>query len=179
MPQLKFLKHELFAREYIKCKSVGATAYRRVYPHVKPLSSAKAAASRLMRMRTDVPRRINELRMEMIKKSDITIDRILTEYQQALDLAKAQERPADIVNAATAQAKLVGLLKDRVENTNLNYDSMENISDIIEALAQEAGEDVALALAKAMGVTREAPVKPPEPQDRALEVLESPTKAVN
>ena len=40
----------------------------------------------------------------MAKRADITEDKILADYQDALDLAKAQEKADSIVNAATAQA---------------------------------------------------------------------------
>jgi len=89
----------------------------------------------------------------MAKRADITEDKILTDYQAALDLAKTQRKPDSIVNAATAQAKLVGLLKDRIETKNVdNFENMDSISDILQAVSDQAGPEAALALAKALGV---------------------------
>ena len=65
-------------------------------------------------------------------------------------MAEAMEKPADMVAAATSQAKLVGLLRDRVEAGNVgDFDKMDNISDILERVAEEAGPEAALALSKA------------------------------
>lgn len=88
----------------------------------------------------------------MAKRSDITIEKILTDYQDALTIAKTQERAADIVTAATAQAKLVGLLRDRVETGQPGeFDHLDNISDIIEKVAEEVGPEAAQALMKVLG----------------------------
>lgn len=115
----------------------------------------------------------------MIKKSDITIDRILNDYEQAKSMAIEQEKPADLVNAATAQAKLVGLLKDRVENTNINFDGIDDISEILQIVANEAGSDIAAKLGEALNVLPKAEIVPPEASASDLEALPSPTKAVN
>jgi hypothetical protein len=89
----------------------------------------------------------------MAKRADITEDKILTDHQAALDLAKTQEKPDCIVNAATAQAKLVGLLRDRIETKNVNdFENMENIDDILQKVADEAGPEAAAALSKAFGL---------------------------
>lgn len=90
----------------------------------------------------------------MAKRADITIEKILTDYQEALNLAKTRAQPNEIINAATAQAKLVGLLRDRVETGNVGeFDGMDNISDILEKVASEAGPDAAKALMTAFGLS--------------------------
>ena len=92
----------------------------------------------------------------MAKRADITEDKILTDYQVALELAKQQAKPDSIVNAATAQAKLVGLLRERVETGETgDFDKMDNVSDILEAVAKEAGPEVASALSKVFGISAE------------------------
>jgi hypothetical protein len=92
----------------------------------------------------------------MAKRADITEDKILTDYQIALEIAKEQAKPDSIVNAATAQAKLVGLLRDRIESGNVGeFDALDNVSDILEKVAQQAGPEAALALSKAFGLDTE------------------------
>ena len=60
-----------------------------------------------------------------------------------------------MMNAATAQAKLVGLLKDRIETRNVDdFDSMDSISEILQAVEKQAGSEVALALSKAFGLDK-------------------------
>ena len=153
MPILKNPRHEQFAREYVKI-GIGAEAYRRVYPHIHPLETAKRNSYRL-RTYAHVDQRISELRQAMAKRADITEEKILTDYQEALQLAKAQQKPDAIVNAATAQAKLVGLLKDRIETKNVDdFDSMESISEILQAVEKQAGPEAALALSKAFGLAQ-------------------------
>lgn len=153
MPILKNPRHEQFAREYVKI-GIGAEAYRRVYPRIDPLETAKRNAYRL-RTYAHVDQRIQELRQAMAKRADITEDKILTNYEEALKLAKEQQKPDSMVNAATAQAKLVGLLRDRVETGNAgDFDKMDSISEILEAVAQQAGPEAALALSKAFGLDK-------------------------
>lgn len=173
------LRHELFAREYVKANGNGSAAYRKVYPGVKWYATPRRAAWRLIHKHPKVSERIKELRARMIKKSDITIDRILNDYEQAKSMAIEQEKPADLVNAATAQAKLVGLLKDRVENTNINFDGIDDISEILQIVANEAGSDIAAKLGEALNVLPKAEIVPPEASASDLEALPSPTKAVN
>ena len=153
MPNLKNSRHEQFAREYVKT-GVGAEAYRRVYPHIDPLETAKRNAYRL-RTYAHVDQRISELRQAMAKRADITEDKILTDYEEALRLARAQQKPDAMVNAATAQAKLVGLLRDRIETKNVDdFDSMDSASEILQAVEKQAGSQVASALSRAFGLDK-------------------------
>ena len=153
MPILKNQRHEKFAREYVKT-GIGAEAYRRVYPRIDPNETAKRNAYRL-RTYAHVDKRIQELRQAMAKRADITEDKILTDYQEALALAKKQEKPDSMVNAATAQAKLVGLLRDRVETGNAgDFDNMDSISEVLEAVAAQSGPEAAMALSKAFGLDK-------------------------
>jgi hypothetical protein len=153
MPILKNQRHEKFAREYVKT-GIGAEAYRRVYPRIDPIETAKRNAYRL-RTYAHIDKRIQELRQAMAKRADITEDKILTDYQEALVLAKKQEKPDSMVNAATAQAKLVGLLRDRIETGSAgDFDNMDSVSEVLEAVAAEVSPEAALALSKAFGLDK-------------------------
>jgi len=157
MPVLKRLHHELLVRAYIANGGFATEAYLEVAKHVKgkPITnrvSASVCAHRILHY-PEVQARYRELQNQMAKRADITMDKILSDYQEALNLAKAQEKPEAIVNAATAQAKLVGLLRDRVEHGEVGeFGDMENISEILEAVAAQNGPEAALALAKAFGI---------------------------
>ena len=143
-------RHEKFAREYV-ATGVGAEAYRRAYPRAHPISTARVCASQLL-TKPNIARRTAELRRAMAKRADITEDKILTDYEDALQLAKVQAKPNVIIKAATAQAKLVGLLKRRMDTKNVNNpEDMEIIDDILQQVTDEAGADAAAALAKALG----------------------------
>ena len=160
MPILRNPRHEQFAREYVKT-GIGAEAYRRVYPTAHPISTARVCASQLL-TKPNIAIRTAELRQAMAKRADITEDKILTDYQFAIDHAKGERdeagnvispvKPADIIAGATAQAKLVGLLKDRIETRNVdNFGEMDTVEEVLQAVAERAGPEVALALAKAVG----------------------------
>lgn len=158
MAELKHIRHEYFVREYLKCGGNGAEAYRRTaraYPWGSKWISdndARVVACVILK-RDDVKLRLQELRANMAKKADITMEKILTDYEEALNIAKAQAKPNEIVNAATAQAKLVGLLRDRVEHGDVgDFEGMDNLSDIIAKVGEEIGPDAALALSKILGV---------------------------
>ena len=66
-------------------------------------------------------------------------------------MAVAQARPRDMINAATAQARLVGLLKGRGQNTQ-SVDEAEDITQILQSIRQDCGSDAADAFAKALGL---------------------------
>ena len=150
---LKNPRHEKFAREYVKT-GIGAEAYRRVYPRAHPISTARVCASQLL-TKPNIVRRTVELRQALAKRADITEDKVLTDLEEALQLGKAQAKPKAIINAAMAQAKLVGLLRDRVETKNVNdFEDMDSIDDILQKVADEAGPEVAAALAKAFGLDK-------------------------
>jgi hypothetical protein len=151
---LKNPRHEMFVREYIK-SGIKAEAYRRVYPHVKPKTTARTAAFRLM-TRDDVSRRYWQLQEQNMKRADITIEKVLQDYQYALDLAKEKASPGEITTAATAQAKLVGLLIDRRESGNAgDFDNVSDVDTLLAKVTAEVGPEAADALAKAFGIATE------------------------
>jgi len=188
MAALRNIRHEKFVREYIANGGNGAEAYRKVvrqYPRKKTgmnnPEGYRVVAS-ILRSRPDIRRREEELRQTMAKRGDITMEKILTNYEEALNLAKAREQPNEIVNAATAQAKLVGLLRDRVETGNVGeFEGMENISDILEKVREEEGPEAALALMKAFGLSESPDNQKASENEETAALLEqpSPSDSVN
>ena len=190
MPRLKNIRHEKFCQEYIKTGRA-TEAYRLAYDpdgtRLRPgvanvLCYDLLHGRRRNRMNySAIPRRIEEIRVSLQKKADITLEKILTDYQYAIDGAKQDNKYDTIVSAATAQAKLVGLLKDRIVNEPSEIESMENISDILERVGQEAGAETALALAKAFGIEAPMPAESTksDPQAALPDMGEPPTGAVN
>src|SRR6266849_8478785 len=151
MPTLKNMRHERFIREYLKTDFNGAEAYRRVYPRHRP-DIACVSACQLLR-RPKVRERLQEVQAAIIKRSDITVDRILTEYEEARKLAVQQEKPEAMLNASEKKAKLVGLLVDRREIGNAgDFEQMTDISQILAKVREDAGDEAADALAKAFGI---------------------------
>lgn len=114
----------------------------------------------------------------MAKRSDITIDKVLSDYQRALNMAEADNKPNEMISAAREQAKLVGLLVERKEVGNAgDFESMESISDILAAVAEKAGPAAALALSKAFDLVGQGEIavgmveSSTAPQEEAVEAL--------
>lgn len=168
------IRQELFLRELMKT-GIAAEAWRRIY---KPRSKTAAQVSAYKALKKPhIRRRYNELLERQMKKADISIDKILTDYQYALDRAKVQDKPGEMVSAATAQAKLVGLLRDRVETGAVgDFGDVQSVADILEIVGKEAGPEAALALANMFGVK---PEKATSEADAAILMVDPPTDSVN
>lgn len=171
-------QQELFLREYIRT-GVQTEAYIAAYGG--SVRNAHMNSWRLL-ARPHVAHRYEQLTGKLMKRADITIEKILLDYQDALDMAKEQRRSADMTAAATAQAKLVGLLRERVEAGQVgDFDNVTNVSEILEMVAKEAGPAAALALAKAFNVTGALPdqQEPVDDQGASLASQKPASDAVN
>lgn len=182
---LKNPRHESFVKVYLQQMANGGTAkaaYERVYRGPFGPDSAKAAAWRLLN-KPKIKSRIKEMRMDIKRKADITFEKILTDYQDAMVIARGKLDAASMISAATAQAKLVGLLIDRKEvGAAGDFENMESISDILQAVEQQAGAAVALALGQAFGaLPLPEAQKAPEPTEdsEALVDIEPASDAMN
>lgn len=187
MGVLRNLRHEKVARAYVRLHLEGCTqghmwkAYKEAYPHLESPNVIYASASRLFK-RPDIQERIQQVTKRLITRMDITEERILTQYDEAYQLAKAQGKSADMVSASTAQAKLVGLLRDRIEaGAPGDFDNMENVSEVLNAVAKQVGPQAALALAQSLGIVAESSeeVAASESETANLEGLEPPSESVN
>jgi hypothetical protein len=116
--------------------------------------------------------------MALIRKADITVESILTEYEEARILATSQAKPEAMLSASEKKAKLVGLLIDRRESGNAgDFENLTDIPAILEKVRQEAGLEAAIALAKAFGIEDETPREPSLIDD--IGALEPSSGAVN
>jgi len=115
-----------------------------------------------------------------MKRSDISMDKILTDYQLALDMAKQQGRADQIVGAATAQAKLVGLLRERVETGAVgDFPDTTSIEGILETVAKEAGPENAMILAAMFGLKVPESQETDKMKEAALFIADPASEAVN
>lgn len=153
MPGYVTQRNKLFLREYIKT-GVASEAWRRVYPDTSP-QLAKDAASKAL-SKPHVRAYFDQILEKHMRKADITVEKVLSDYQYALDLAREQNKSGDIVAAATAQAKLVGLLRERHEHGNVgDFSDVADIATVLELVAQQAGPEAALALSQAFGLNQD------------------------
>jgi hypothetical protein len=116
--------------------------------------------------------------MALLKKADITVDRILNEYEDARLMAMAQQKPEAMGALSERKAKLVGLLVDRREVGNAGeFEQLTDIGEILEKVRREAGLEAAEALAKAFGL--DVNQNEPQPNGDELDTLEPPTGSMN
>lgn len=166
---LKHHRHELFLREYFANGWNGKEAYIKVYG---PVKTANVQACKLL-ARPKVRKRFNAMVSRLIKRADITEEKILSQYQEAYDMAKETGKTADMVSASTAQAKLVGMLRDRIEaGSPGDFDRMDNISDVLEALSQQVGPEIASKIGQALGIIQQIEAQPVED---LTQLAETPT----
>jgi len=144
---LRNLRHETFVRHYMKTHNA-AEAYRRVYPRHRP-DIARITAHQLL-TRPDVQRRLKEARAAVIRRADITVDRILQEFEEARQLARKRQRPMDMLAASEKKARLAGLLSRRSDLGDAG--ELTDTTAVLATLAQEAGTQVAGAVAQALGI---------------------------
>jgi len=115
-----------------------------------------------------------------MKRSDISVDKILTDYQYAVDLAKKQGRADQITMAATAQAKLVGLLRERVETGHVGeFGDMTSIEGILDVVAKEAGPEAAMTLAAMFGLKVPESEETKRMREAALFIADPASDTVN
>lgn len=156
---------------------VAAEAWRRVY---KPKSflGAQVSACRTLK-KPHVAKRYNELLERQMKKSDISVEKILADYQRSIDGAGAEGKWGEVTAAATAQAKLVGLLRDKVEVGGVgDFQDVNSVADILEIVGKEIGEEAAIVLAAAFNIPLEE--KPADKQSETkLLIADPPSDAVN
>jgi len=115
-----------------------------------------------------------------MKRNDITMDKILTDYEEAKNMARAALRPDVVINAATAQAKLVGLLRDRVETGNVgDFPDTQTIEGILEAVAKEGGADAAMVLATMFGLRVPESQQTEQMKEAALFIADPASDSVN
>lgn len=184
---LKNPRHEKFVRTYLTEMANGGTAkaaYEKVYPGPFKKDVSKACAHNLLQ-KPKVKRRIREMRMDIKRRADISFEKILTDYQDAMERARAKDDPGNIIAAAREQAKLVGLLIDRKEVGSAgDFERMESISDILQAVSEMAGSEAALALSQAFNVmgptliTREE-IRPDKESEAILLKSDPESDAIN
>jgi hypothetical protein len=132
MPALRNQRRELFAQAVIKGarNGVNLTEAYRLAGYRGSGHAAEVGASRLMSS-DEVRARIAELTAPAIKKTGLTIESLLSEIEQTIADARAAKQHSVVVASLTLAAKLVGLLRDRVEIGGVGeFDRCEDINEI-------------------------------------------------
>ena len=116
MPPIKNVRQETFCREIIKAARNGnshADAYKAA-GYTADGNAAEACASRLLST-AKVQARIAELTAPAVRKAQVSIESLLDELAQTIADARSAKQHSVVVSALTVSAKLVGLLRDKIE----------------------------------------------------------------
>jgi hypothetical protein len=149
MPALRNLRHERFARAFIKT-NVAARAYAQAGYIATTRSSLDTCASRLLR-HAQVKRRIGELRKQMAARNRISLDSLLDDLAADRALARTLGQPSAAIAATQLTARLCGLLVDRKESGQPGeFAGLQSEAEVLALVRRELGDDSATALAAAL-----------------------------
>ncbi len=156
------VRQQRFVTEYMRT-GIAARAYRLAGYQNSTRNALDSAASQLLR-NIKIKRELKRRKREMLKRSDITIEKLLSDAEDARLLALRIDQPSAATGAATLQARLVGLLVDRKESgAPGEFAGLTSPEAVIEAIRLELGEDAARALQALVAKASPPPALPVEP----------------
>ena len=182
MPALRNQRRETFCRMIIEAAKRGLPqtwAYEKAGYRADG-HSAEVNASRLLNY-AEIKARIAELGAPAVRRTRVSIESLLNELEMTINDARGDGQHSVVVNALTLSAKLVGLLRDRVEIGHVGeFDACTSSDEVIEKLLSRH-ESPAAALAELdelrsmiedyaathAAVVRSDPVRPQEPGSEA------------
>jgi hypothetical protein len=167
MPALTNQRQERF------CQLVkqGVPAYR-----AYPMAGYRANNGAPYRLAENVrvKRRLAELTRAFAVKTKVSVESLTSEFDEAIQLARATTNPAALTNAAIAKAKLHGLMVDRKEQGAPGEFSALDADQIVAKLRAERGDAVADLLVTALSKAQAA-----EAQAELDDMPDAPSGAIN
>jgi hypothetical protein len=101
--------------------------------------AAEVNASRLLK-NAEVQAMIDQLARPVIKKARVTIESLLDQLDETITAARADGQHNVVVNALTLSAKLVGLLRERIEVGGAGeFAGAKDASEIVAIFISEMG----------------------------------------
>jgi hypothetical protein len=154
-------RQQRFVAAYLKT-GIASLSYALAGYQPTTRESQDNAASRLLG-NVGIKAAIRQKRRAMLKRSDITIEKLLSDTEDARKLAMASAQPSAATGAVQLQAKLVGLLVDRRETGQPgDFAGLTTADEVIAAIRAEMGEDAAKALASLVAKATPAQAAPAE-----------------
>jgi hypothetical protein len=149
MPALANIRHERFARAYIRTGNAAASYLKAGYAPTTR-ESLDPAASKLTRQ-NKVASRIRELRKQMAARNRISVDSLIEDLAADRSLARDLGQPSAAIAATQLTARLCGLLVDRKESGQPGeFSGLQSADEVLALIHRELGEDIATALAAAL-----------------------------
>ena len=157
------LRQQRFVTEYMKT-GIASRAYLAAGYKATTRLSLDPLASRLTR-NSKVKREIARRKAAMLKRSDITIEKLLSDAEDARKLAMETKQAAAATGAGQFQAKLVGLLIDRKEQgAPGDFQGVKSRDEVMAVIRAEMGDDAAKALEAMLAAKPSPPVSEPAPE---------------
>jgi hypothetical protein len=146
MAPLKLPRHEKFAQEVARSPKTGKsiTQCYEESGYTSKGNASEVSASRLLSS-PKVKDRVDEIMRPAVRKARVSVESLLIELETTIADARGAKQHGVVVNALASSAKLVGLLRDRIE---IGSPGEFTRGDTIEAMITELGDgDAAVALA--------------------------------
>jgi hypothetical protein len=140
MPALRPPRRELFVQNLIKSAKNGMN-YTEAYiaaGYKGRGHTAEVGASRLM-SRDEVKMRIDELTRPVVRKTRVSIESLLNELEITIQDARADGQHGTVVAALTLSAKLVGLLRDRIEVGRADEFAGLSTEEVVDKMIEDIG----------------------------------------
>ena len=141
MPILKNPRHEQFAQLVGKGAGYGWTQGE-IYQRAGFRSGGHAAevgASRLLK-NADIRRRLEELAAPAVKRTKITLETLIDQFDQVFDGAMEDRQFGAAGSAATTKARLVGYLRDRLEIGGPGeFSGCKTPEEVVDLMIENAG----------------------------------------
>jgi Terminase small subunit len=98
--------------------------------------SAHAAASRLLGTVT-VKARVDEILRPAVVRTRVSVESLLNELEQTISAARRDGHHGAVVQALTLSAKLVGLLREKVEEGGSGFALCNDLEEMVNKLLSE------------------------------------------
>jgi hypothetical protein len=155
---------------------VASQAYELAGYHPSNRVSLDTAASRLFRS-VKIKARLAELHNMTAKRHEITVDTLLADLETDRALAHCEGQGSAAVQATMAKARLLGLIVDRKETGKPGeFESLQSVDDVIQAVRTEFGDKTADALASTL-VAQQAEQQAEQPAPRTRASTKTPTNS--
>ena len=105
-------KQEKFAQVYIETGNA-SEAYRQAYNAENMSANTIKVKACLLLQRDNVRITVDQLRLELKERYEVTVDSIVAELEQARVVSMSKDQGAAMVSASMGKAKLMGLITDR------------------------------------------------------------------
>jgi hypothetical protein len=148
MPTLKLPRREQFAQNVAKSPKTGsslAECYVKA-GYAARNHSAEQLGSQLLK-NIEVRNRVDEILRPAVAKTRVTVESLIAELETTIGDARAAKQHTVVVNALGLSAKLVGLLRDRVEVGGVGeFDAYDTVEDVVRAFMADRTPTEALAV---------------------------------